>query len=83
MEIALGVILVVLAVALIICVLMQSGKDKSLSGTIAGGAADSFFAKGKGKSKDKVFSLITTILAVLFAIVAIVMVIYITKVYGG
>lgn len=83
MEIALGIILVVLAVALVVCVLMQSGKDKSLSGTIAGGAADSFFAKGKGKSKDKVFSLITTILAIIFAIVAIVMVIFITKKYGA
>ena len=79
MEIALGVILVVLAVALVVCVLMQSGKDKSLSGTIAGGAADSFFSKGKGKSKDKVFSLITTILAVIFAIVAVVMVIFVIK----
>ena len=83
MEIILGIILVVLAVALIACVLMQSGKDKSLSGTIAGGAADSFFSKGKGKSKDKIFSLITTVLAVIFAIVAVVMVIYITKKYGA
>ena len=81
MELALGIILVVLAVALVICVLMQSGKDKSLSGTITGGAADSFFSKGKGKSKDKVFGLITTILAVLFAIVAVIMVIFVTKTY--
>ena len=81
MEIALGIILVVLAVALVVCVLMQSGKDKSLSGTITGGAADSFFSKGKGKSKDKVFGLITTILAVLFAIVAVIMVIFVTKTY--
>ena len=83
MELALGIILVVLAVALVVCVLMQSGKDKSLSGTITGGAADSFFSRGKGKSKDKVFSLITTILAVIFAIVAVIMVIFITKTHGG
>ncbi len=83
MEIALGIILVVLAVALVACVLMQSGKDKSLSGTITGGAADSFFAKGKGKSKDKIFSRITTILAVVFAVVAVVMVIWVSINYGA
>ncbi len=75
-EITFGVILMVLAVALVVCVLMQSGKDKSLSGTITGGAADSFFAKGKGKSKDKIFSTVTTILAVVFAIAAVAMVIW-------
>ena len=78
MEIALGIILLVLAVALVVCVLMQSGKDKRLSSTIAGGASDSFFAKGKGKSKDKMFSALTTVLAVVFAIVAVVMVIVVS-----
>ena len=52
MDIALGIILIVLAVVVITCVLMQSGKDKSLSSTITG-AAESFGTKGKGKSKDK------------------------------
>ncbi len=82
-EIVLGVITVVLALALVVCVLMQSGKDKSLSGTITGGASESFFAKGKGKSKDKVFSLFTTILAVIFAIVAVTFVIAVTILHGA
>ena len=60
---------------------MQSGKDKSLSGTITGGAADTFFAKGKGKGKEKIFSTITTILSVIFVIVAVVAVIVITAKY--
>ena len=77
MEIALGIILIVLAVALITCVLMQSGKDKSLSSTITG-SAEGFASKGKGKSKDKLFSTITTILAVVFVIVAVVAVIIIS-----
>ncbi len=77
MEIALGIIVILLAVATIVCVLMQSGKDKSLSGTITGSASDSFFSKGKGKSKDKLFSKITTILTIVFAIVAVVMVIWV------
>ncbi len=82
MEIALGIILVVLGIALVVCVLMQSGKDKSLSGTITGGASDSFFAKGKSKSKDKLLSTLTTIIAVVFAIVAVVMVIYVAGFAG-
>ncbi len=76
-EIVLGIIVTLLAVAVIVCVLMQSGKDKSLSSTITGGASDSFFSKGKGKSKDKLFSRITTILTIVFAIVAVIMVIYV------
>ena len=75
LEITLGIILMVLAVALIVCVLLQSGKDKSLSSSITGGASESFFSKGKGKSKDKLFSIATTVLAIVFAIVAIAMVI--------
>lgn len=77
-EIILGIILIVLAVAFVTCVLLQSGKDKRLSGTIAGGAADTFFAKGKTKSKDKVLSMITTVLAIMFVVVAVVAVIVIT-----
>ena len=44
MEIALGIVICVLALVLVACVLLQSGKDKRLSGTIAG-AAETFFGK--------------------------------------
>ena len=71
-EIVLGIVLCVLAVALVICVLLQSGKEKSLSGTIAG-AGESFFSKSKGKTKDKMFSRVTTILAFVFAAVVVAM----------
>ena len=77
MEIALGIMLIVLAVVLIVCVLMQSGKGKKLSSTITG-SADTFFAKGKSKSKDKVLSRITTILSVVFVLLTVVTVIVIT-----
>lgn len=71
-EIVFGVILCVMAVALIVCVMLQSGKEKSLSGTIAG-AGESFFSKSKGKSKDKILSRATTILSFVFAAVVIAM----------
>ena len=70
-EIVFGAILAVLAIILVVCVLMQSGKDKKLSGTITGGASDSFYAKGKGQSKDKILARVTTIIAVVFVVVAI------------
>ena len=71
-EIVFGVVLCVLAVALIVCVMLQSGKEKSLSGTIAG-AGESFFSKSKGKSKDKILSRATTILSFVFAAVVVAM----------
>ena len=71
-EIVLGVILCLLAVVLIICVLLQSGKEKSLSGTIAG-AGESFFSKSKGKTKEKMLSRITTLMAVVFVVMVVVL----------
>jgi preprotein translocase subunit SecG len=71
-EIVFGIVLCVLAVALITCVMLQSGKEKSLSGTIAG-AGESFFSKSKGKSKDRMLSRVTTILSFVFAAVVVAM----------
>ena len=72
MELAFGIILLVMALFLIVAVLMQSGKDKNLSGTIAGGA-DTFFSKSKATTMDKVLSKLTTIVAVVFAVIVIAM----------
>ena len=72
MEIALGIIICVLAVVLVGCVLMQSGKDKRLSGTIAG-AAETFFAKGKSKTRDKILARVTTVLSFVFVILVVIL----------
>ena len=69
MDIAFGVVLLVLSVALIALVLFQSGKDKKLSGTIAGGA-ETFFGKSKSNDYSKTLSIVTAIISVVFAIVA-------------
>ena len=71
MLIALGVILLVMAIFLTVSVLMQHGKSKKLSGSIAGGA-ETFFGKNKGSTIDKMLSKITTIVAIVFALVVIV-----------
>ena len=72
MELALGILIGVIAAILVVCVLLQSGKDKRLSGAIAGGT-DNFFGKSKGHKKDKTLSFITTLLSFVFVILVVVM----------
>lgn len=74
LEYVLGSILLVLGVFLVAIILMQSAKDKSLSGTIAGGS-ETFFGRSGGTSKDKILSMLTIIGSVLFVIVTVVLVI--------
>ena len=50
-ELVMGIILMVLAVFLVVAVLMQQGKDKKLSGSIAGGS-ETYYGKGKGNRRD-------------------------------
>lgn len=72
MEVFLGILLLVMALFLVVAVLMQSGKDKNLSGTIAGGA-DTFFGKGKAEKADKLLSTLTSVVSAVFVVVVIVM----------
>ena len=68
----LGAILLLLAGALVVLVLMQQDKDRKLSGAIAGGS-DTFYGKNKGTDKDKILSVITGIVAVVFVAIVIAM----------
>lgn len=79
MEIVLGIILMVLATIVVVLVLIQTGKEKSLSGTIAG-AGESFFTKNKGKTKEKKLSIITTIVTIIFIILAVVFAIMVSTI---
>ena len=76
LELILGIVLMVLAAVVSVLILLQSGKEKSLSGTSAG-AGESFFTKNKGKTKERTLSIITTILSIIFVILAVVFVIVI------
>ncbi|MBR3836539.1 MAG: preprotein translocase subunit SecG [Clostridia bacterium] len=60
-------VMVIMAIFLVVAVLMQSGKDSKLSGTIAGGA-ETFFGKTKGKAWDRVLSKATTIMSIVFVV---------------
>ena len=70
MGLIFGIVLLVLAVALVVLVLFQSGKDKRLSGTIAGGA-ETFFGKSKAADANKALSVVTTVVAIVFAVVVL------------
>lgn len=75
-EIILGIILLVVAVALTVLVLFQSGKDKRLSGTIAG-AGETFFGKNKSADSDKKLTIATIVASVVFVVVVLAMYFYI------
>ena len=72
MIIALSMVLFVAAIAIVALVISQNGKSHGLSGSIAGGA-ETFFGKENGKKADKILNKITTILAVAFCLVLIVL----------
>ena len=60
----------IVAIALIAIVLMQSGKSAGLSGSIAGGA-ETFFGKNKGKTIDAILSKITAAAAIVFLVTSL------------
>ncbi|MFZ5898905.1 MAG: preprotein translocase subunit SecG [Bacillota bacterium] len=61
---------VLIALALIAVVLLQSGRSAGLSGAIAGGA-ETFFGKKKGL--DQWFSKVTVILAIIFGLLSLIL----------
>ena len=63
--------LLAMGVILTVAVLMQHGKSYGLSGTIAGGA-ETFFGKDKGNRIDKILARATTVIGILFVVLALV-----------
>lgn len=61
---------VLISLTLIACVLLQSGKSAGLSGAIDGGATAVFGKKRKGM--DELLSKLTTVAAVLFIVLSII-----------
>ena len=67
-----GISLIVMSVFLVVAVLMQSSKDHRLGASIAGGA-ETFFGKQKGKSMDAMFNKLTTVIAIVFVVLVLVL----------
>ena len=64
------ILLVIVSIALIVIVLLQSGKSAGLSGSISGGA-EQLFGKQKARGIDLILHRITVVLAVLFFLLAL------------
>ena len=71
MDIVIGVILIVAAIFLVIAVLLQSGKDKKLSGAIGGTSSDTYYGKNKGSSKDALLNKLTIVVSIVFVAIVL------------
>ena len=67
MHTFLMVLLALVSLFLIVSVLMQSSSSDGLSGTIAGGN-NSYFGNTKTTSKDKVLTVVTTVISIVFVV---------------
>ncbi len=71
LKMVLMVIFILVSIILTVIVLMQEGKSAGL-GTISG-AADSYWGKNKGRSREGVLVKVTRALVVLFLVIAAVL----------
>ena len=71
-KIILTVLFVLDSLAITVIILMQEGKQAGLSGSISG-AADTYWGKNKGRSVEGALEKATTILGVLFIVLALVL----------
>ncbi|MBQ8382525.1 MAG: preprotein translocase subunit SecG [Clostridia bacterium] len=72
LSVILGVLLILVALAIIAAVLLQSSKNARQSGVVSGGA-EAFFGKSKGKAIDRKLNRITLVLCLVFAALVITM----------
>lgn len=69
-QVVFGVVLIVLAIAIVALVLLQEGNTKGLSGAIAGGA-ETFFGKNKGRTMEAKLVKFTKIVGIGFFVIAL------------
>lgn len=72
LQIILTVIQLISCIAIVVIVLLQSGKSAGLSGAF-GGNSDSFLAKNKAKALDARLARITKWVAAVFAVLTLVL----------
>jgi preprotein translocase subunit SecG len=72
MQIVITILHIIFSLSLVVIVLLQSGKQAGLSGSIAGGA-ETFFGKNKGRTIDAILSKYTIVAAIGFIITSVVL----------
>ncbi len=65
-----NIIHIIFAISIIVIVLLQSGKQAGLSGSIAGGA-ETFFGKNKGRTIDAMLGKYTAFAAIAFLVTSV------------
>ncbi|MCX7745444.1 MAG: preprotein translocase subunit SecG [Clostridia bacterium] len=78
LKILTNVLHIIVCLVIIAMVLLQSGKQAGLSGSIAGGA-ETFFGKNKGRTIDAILSKLTTAAAIIFLVTSIILQIFVVK----
>ena len=71
-ELVVGIIALVFAVAIIALVLLQEGEQKNQNTVMGGSSSDTFLSKHKGRAIDAFLSRWTTVAAVGFFIMVVV-----------
>lgn len=70
-QVALSVVMIILSLFLIGAILLQNGAAQGI-GAVSGGA-ETFFGSGKASASDKMLARLTSIVGVIFVIIAIVL----------
>ena len=70
MEIVLTILEAIASIALIVIVLLQSGKEAGLSGAIGGGS-ETYMGKGKSKNMDQVLASATKWVALAWVVLTL------------
>ena len=73
MGIALKIVLALVSVILTISILLQSSNSAGMSGSIGGGA-EQLFGKKKSQGYDAILSKVSTVTAVLFIVLSLILV---------
>ena len=71
LEYVIGALIILVSALIVVLVLFQESKKRGLSGAIGGTSSDSFFGKNQGQTKEKKLARYTTVLAVVFAVIAV------------
>ncbi len=74
MNLALTIAYIVIALVLTVVVLFQKGKDPREASTVMGGSGDTFFSKNKSKTREGMLEKLTSVFAILFIILSVVLV---------
>ena len=73
MKLAFTIVYIVIALALTVVVLFQKGKDPRQASSIMGSGGDTFFSKNKAHTREGMLEKLTTVLAILFIILSVVL----------